>query len=319
MFLLIICLVMNLFANDESRAYEILSNVLGEKGPYRLELLSGGLSGSKIYKVDTADKTYAFRFWNKEWIEWYPQDLVGQWVGSEAGYGPKIYYSDEADCITVMDYCPHTTIERPFEALAELLRRIHQGPKLPYGIDKAADFQESLDELAKMNLSYIDLAAIGKVRDAILANRDSVVPCHRDLHPGNISYCGGQYWAFDYTWCGMDDPYFDLGTIALFHCKDRKEERELLSFYLGREAGTKELAKLSLFKQASKMFYGFEFLKLYPSKPGTKVPYPLTNRYLTFGVAGSLFGPNDYTEFALSLLHEVAQYATCGALQRIID
>lgn len=317
--IILLGITLGLFCNDESKAFEILETKLHDKGPYQIELLSGGLSGSKIYKVSSSLKTYAFRFWNKQWIDFYPQDLAGQLIGSEAGYGPKIYYSDEKDCITVMDYCPHS---RPSDdvrlnELGNLLKKIHNGPELPKGIDKAKDFEDSIDELSKLNLPYIDFSLIKKVKDAIYRHREMpFVPCHRDLHPGNISYAKDKFWAFDYTWCGMDDPYFDIATIALFNCVDEKKNRELLTVYLGREPTKRELAKLSLFKQASKMFYGLEFLRLYPSKPSTLPPHPLTNRYLTFGLAGSQFTPDDYTEFAVSFLNEIIEYDNGGELEK---
>lgn len=76
-------------SNDKS-VLEIIEKELNLVGPYKVSTLSKGLSGSEIIKVETPDQSYVVRFWNREWIDYFPQDLACQLIASEAGYGPAI-------------------------------------------------------------------------------------------------------------------------------------------------------------------------------------------------------------------------------------
>lgn len=301
-------------ASHETRAAELLDS-LEINGPFIIERLSGGLSGSEVIKVSTPHKAYVIRFWNMQWADYFTQDLACQLIASEAGYGPKVYYSDEVEGITVMEYhlpeiLPEIHIR--LKALVNLLKKIHKGPMVPKGIDRAVYFDLLIKENKESN--FVDLEALGIIKDAIFASLRpyaTYVPCHRDLHHGNLIYTHGCYFAIDYTWGGMDDPYADLANIAIFNCKNLEEEKLLLQLYLGYIPSLNQMARLSLMKQLAKIFYGLEFLE---SASSSKIKLPLapqalTKSYMNFGVHGSTIpNPSDFLNYAISLLSEVFSY-----------
>ena len=297
---------------SHEQALKIVQSVLKTNGPCTAELLSGGLSGSELIKVNTSDRAYVVRFWNKKWAEDFPQDLACQVVASDAGYGPRVFFTDEAAYVTVIEYFHPEVfpeIRTRLQALVDLLKRIHTGPPVPMGIDKPTYLDECIEEVEKLNLQLFDLDVIREIKEAVTtAARQNArcLPCHRDLHPGNLIYSQERFVAIDYTWGGMDDPYLDLATLAIFNCTTPEEEHLLLQLYLGHAPSPAEAARLSLMKLSAKLFYGLEFLKLAPTYRRTTTPKSYKN--IEFHSREPL-NPANFFEYASSLLGEVVDYS----------
>ena len=52
---------------------------------------------------------------------------------------------------------------------------------------------------------------------------------HNDVNPGNLLYDEGRLLLVDWDAAGLNDPYFDLATIALFHRMDDQTCLRLLT------------------------------------------------------------------------------------------
>ncbi len=303
-------------ASNETQALELLQNSIGVNGPFTMELLSGGCSGSEVIKVNTSDKSYVVRFWNMQWADYFQQDLACQLIASDAGYGPKVYFFNEVEYITIMEYhfqeaLPEIQIR--LQALVNLLKKIHAGPVVPTGIDRAVYLDLLIEELKETQ--FVDLEAIRIIKDTVFsATRPSAsyVACHRDLHHGNLIYTEDSFLAIDYTWGAMDDPYADLANIAIFNCKTEEEEKLLLQLYLGYTPSANEMARLSLMKLPAKIFYGLEFLEIANSSKmnGQIIPQTASKGYMDFGrYSGTTQSPTDFLTYAISLLGEVVDYS----------
>ena len=303
-----------MFAYNEIRVTELI-NSLQITGPFTIKQLSGGLSGSEIIKVSTPNRDYVVRFWNMQWADYFPQDLACQLVASDAGYGPKVYFRDAVEGITVMEYYfpePLPEIQIRLATLVSLLKKIHTGPSVPKGIDRSIYLDLLIEEIKESN--FVDLQAIKTIKNTVFAHTRPHalhVPCHRDLHHGNLIYTQGKYVAIDYTWGAMDDPYADLANIAIFNCSTIEEEKLLLQLYLGRPPSFKEVARLSLMKLPAKIFYGLEFLGIAStSKTNLSMTQEkLPTSYMDFGSDTNASHPNNFLNYAVSLLSEVIHYS----------
>lgn len=303
-------------ANNETQAQKIIQNCLNLKGPFLIEQLPGGFSGSKIVKVNDLHKAYVVRFWNMQWADYFPQDLACQLIGSDAGYGPKVYFSDAMAGITVMDYLlPETLpeIQIRFQRVVDLLKKIHSGPEVPKGVDRHVYLDLLIDETKASQ--FYDVAVIKKIKDTVFAAtrpQASCVPCHRDLHHGNLIYNQGKFFAIDYTWGAMDDPFADLANVAIFNCETLEEELLLLKLYLERDPTLEEVARLSLMKLPAKIFYGLEFLGIAAAKmmPSVSRVQSSSKHYINFGRhGGPAPSPSDLLGYAATLLGEVVDYS----------
>lgn len=308
---------MSAYLSKEAEAIHITQTALNTDGPFTAELLAGGLSGSALIKVNTSRQTFVVRFWNRQWATYFPQDFACQIIASDACYGPQLFFANEAACITVIEYIqpetpPEFQIRLP--ALVDLIKKIHMGPVLPKGLDRSKELDESIEEVRKLNPQFLDLAIIKTIKESVfsLTNHNALsVPCHRDLHPGNLIYNQRRFVAIDYTWSGMDDPYVDLATLAIFNCMNSEEEQLLLQLYLGHAPSPMEVARLSFMKLSAKIFYGLELLKLAPASAlSSTTPNVIPRSYLNFGRhGGTPLSPTDYFACAVSILNEVVDYS----------
>lgn len=308
---------MPFYENNDIQAITLLQEQLGATGPFTTKLLAGGLSGSKVIRVNTSEKAYVVRFWNLQWIDYFPQDLDCQLIASKAGYGPKVLFYDQNQAITVMEYhFPETLPEKKIklQALADLLNKIHSGPALPNGIDRSVYLDLLIEET--QGSDFYDSEVIRKIKNTVFSTtrRNAYcTPCHRDLHHGNLIYSENSFYSIDYTWGAMDDPFTDLASIAIFNCETEQDERLFLQLYFGRAPSSLEMARLSLMKLPIKIFYGLEFLGVgTASLPENKIRLKMTPKsYMDFGRHdGAIITPADFVNYAEALLQEVVDYSS---------
>lgn len=303
--------------HNDIQATKLLEEQLGAIGPFKTKLLAGGLSGSRVVRVDTPEKIYAVRFWNQQWIDYFPQDLECQLIASSAGYGPKVLFYDRNHAITVMEYyfpekLPEKTIK--LQALADLLNRIHSGPALPKGIDRSVYLDLLIEET--QGCGFYNAETIRNIKNAVFsATRPNAecVPCHRDLHHGNLLYSGSSFYSIDYTWGAMDDPFTDLANISIFNCETEQDDQLLLQLYFKRAPSALEMARLSLMKVPIKIFYGLEFLGVGAQNlPKGAIEYQVMPKsYLCFGRHdGTVISPADFLNYPEALLEEVIVYSS---------
>jgi hypothetical protein len=304
------------YENNDIQAIKLLQEQLDVKGPFTTKLLAGGLSGSRVVRVTTSEKTYVVRFWNKEWTEYFLQDLDCQLIASKAGYGPKVLFYDQNEAITVMEYhFPETLPDKKtkLQALSHLLNKIHSGPALPNGIDRSVYLDLLIEETKRFG--FYDSEAIRKIKNTVFSTTRPnayCVPCHRDLHHGNLIYSQSCFYSIDYTWGAMDDPFTDLANISLFNCETTQDDELLLQLYFGRAPSPFEMARLSLMKLPVKAFYGLEFLgfgsaSLTENKMGLQIT---PKSYMNFGRHDeAIISPADCLNYAGALLQEVIAYS----------
>lgn len=301
---------------NDIRAIKLLEEKLDATGPFTTKLLAGGLSGSKVVRVNTPERAYVIRFWNQQWIDYFPQDLDCQLIASKAGYGPQVFFYDQTEAITVMEYhFPELIPEKKIklQALTDLLNKIHSGPALPKGIDRSVYLDLLIEET--QGSGFYDSESIRKIKNTVFSTTRPIadsVPCHRDLHHGNLIYSKNSFYSIDYTWGAMDDPFTDLANISVFNCETEEDDQLLLRLYFRRAPTSLEVARLSLMKLPIKIFYGLEFLgagaaNFTENKNEHQV---IPQSYMNFGRHdGAASSPADFLNYAGALLQEVIAYS----------
>lgn len=280
---------MSTYESYKSKAFNILQNFLKVEGPFTAQQLAGGLSGSMLIKITTPSGSYVARFWNMQWKDYFAQDFACQLIASDEGYGPRIFFTDEAAGLTIMEYChPQalSDVSIQLQSLVDFVKKIHTGPAMPCGINKSRYLDELIAESIPIAPQFPHFELLKTAKEAAfvaMSHKARCVTCHRDLHPGNLIYTAGHFLAIDYTWGSMDDPYADLSTLAMFNCVTPMQERLLLQLYLGQEPSREDIARLSLMQLPTKMFYGLEFL--------------IRASYIDWDIETQLISPKSYTKF----------------------
>jgi thiamine kinase-like enzyme len=94
-----------------------------------------------------------------------------------------------------------------------------------------------------------------RIEAAMAEHSVDAVPCHNDLLPANLLFDGGRAWLLDFEYAGMNDPFFDLGNLAVNCAFDAPTERRLVERYLGGPSASGD-ARLALMKVMSELREG---------------------------------------------------------------
>ncbi len=108
--------------------------------------------------------------------------------------------------------------------------------------------------------------SLSTIHQALLPHLTTNIPCHSDLHGGNLIFLGNEFKAVDYEDAGQGDPYFDVATVASYFYSDSDHEKILIETYLGRQPSAAENAKFYLMKQVILLKWVFDWLKRVPAE-----------------------------------------------------
>jgi len=256
---------------DKNQVEKIIQKAFSTSEKFNIKEIEEGISGSRIFIASSNEKKYIVRFlFSKAKNEW-SNEIQCLNIASQEGYGPKIYFTDPTEGIIIMEYLENedlspTEYPTKYEALANLLKKIHFGPHFPKSVDIFEKIQKNI-ELArsrKNNIPLNKLETILNIIKAAISKHSLITPCHLDLGPTNIRYYNNEFKAIDLETAAQFESYYDVAGLAICYCPTTKDESHFLSFYLGRQPTPIEKAKLYLMKQIV-LLYGIECIRLFPA------------------------------------------------------
>jgi thiamine kinase-like enzyme len=142
-----------------------------------------------------------------------------------------------------------------YVALAHLLQKIHHGKAFKcrssrWDVFKRIDHDlQACKHKCGAAVPIIEVEQMVAVIRDVLSSYQEIVPCHNDLHAGNLIYFGNEFKAIDYGDAGPGEAYFDVATVAADCLEASGHETMLLATYLGREPSAVERSKLYLMEQ----------------------------------------------------------------------
>ncbi len=238
-----------------------------------IEPLTGGRSGATLLKLTVRGRHYVLRRVTAASTLGDPARELGcMSIAAELGVAPPVHFVDAATGVCIMDFIESTWLgpnlasgRVTLEALASLLRRLHDGPAFPRVISVADAVEASLAALAEQGetppLAGEFLERVADIRQA-LAPHVADASCHFDLNPSNILFDGTRLWLVDWGLASLGDPYQDLAGLGVFspHLAVRREG--LLAAYLGRAPDARERAHLELSRALALVLYAVVFRRL---------------------------------------------------------
>jgi len=259
---------------EQRRAEMLIEHILQPQNNFSLEPLTEGLSQhAELFLVQTDNTRYVLRILSKPEHE-ISHEITCLQIASKAGYGPRLFAADASQGYILMEYLPPEPItiqdrhsSQFYQALADALSKMHQGPAFPKARPIFEDIQNDLSRLQKKD-QYTDLAKrmISMISNIYTSlSKDAIsAPCHNDLNPNNLIWSGTSFSIIDYEDCCQDDPYFDLATLSTFFCFSQEHETILLNRYYGRPMTDREKAHLYLSKQAFFIAYATRLFLICP-------------------------------------------------------
>jgi len=206
-----------------------------------------GFSGAAVYRVDAGGQTFVLKITDQAApIDAWRRALRIQELAANASITPRIVHSDEEhraivtafvvdESFAAILYNPPTR-DAALDLAAATLKRLHRMP---------APDSEYRDPMKFLSTTLAPMATDAVVpsfaRDAIqrlLAEKPpssdrAMVLSHNDVNPTNLAYDGERVWLFDWDVAALNDPLYDLATLAMFFRMDDSACRRLLAAYDG--------------------------------------------------------------------------------------
>lgn len=269
-------------ASRLSAVEAVLKFVFRNETIAHMELLSGGLSGSIVYKIEVNAKSYVLKLdLQGDRRKSVPSEILNQ--TAEAGIAPHLYYYSEDDGISVSDFVHSQPIqaamtpEHIIDVLGKRIRLLHG---LPCGANRQ-DLLQTIDGLISVfqqsdilagAIIEEALAGYAKIREVYPWGDSHKVLSHNDLNPGNIICDGKTLWLIDWDAASLNDRFVDLAAIANFFVHTKEQELLLLRVYFEREPTAVETARFFLMRQVSRLIYGMLLAKVgHQAKPANHV------------------------------------------------
>lgn len=236
-----------------------------------LLLLTGGLSGSSVYKLVIGSGTYILKLTpvtNK--IKEYPSPVE---LSAAAGIAPKLYAYDRMHGISISAFVENVPVGDVFTSddllirLADLIKSIHAIPFEGPGVNIFETIDGLIYQFNESNMmtgpvfdecfrQYELLKSKYPIKDA-----DSAFS-HNDLNPGNILCDGKQLLIIDWDVATLNNRYVDLANSANFFVHTEDRERAFLKAYFGYEAANYEMACFYTMRQLCRIIYSMLMFNL---------------------------------------------------------
>ena len=208
--------------------------------------VSAGMSGAGVYRVDVQGRLFVLKV--------SPEgEASGAWVArmqllrvaADAGVAPNVVHWDESNRSVLSDFVTDRsfaalfteprTRDHALALLGKLLRRLHELSPPPGAA--RSDARAFLDGLwSGLQQGFALPSFVGKAVQRVLeepppAHDRALGLSHNDVNPTNLAYDGEQLFLLDWDTAGVNEPFHDLATIAVFLRMDDATCRRLIALH----------------------------------------------------------------------------------------
>lgn len=227
----------------------------------KIALLSGGLSGSAVYKITMGDCAYVLKL---DAPSEHNRPALVQ--ASEAGVAARLHYQEASSGITITDFIESLPIrtsltpEKLVSELAKTIRSIHAldchipGPDLRQTIAGMINgFQQTkilTGPVIEECFTHYEV-----IKKKYPWDDPDKVFSHNDINPGNLLCNGERLWVIDWGNAYVNDKYVDLATAANFFVQTEEQEQRFLHIYFNGVVDGYKSARFYIMRQISRIIY----------------------------------------------------------------
>ncbi len=236
-----------------------------------ISLLTGGLSGSSVYKILIDGRACILKLNPPLEANTPLSDTL--LLAARAGVAPQLYYHNPQQGIAISDFIdskPLRSVLKPEQLVADLakkIKNIHDIPAHTKGTDLFATVDalisgfKNSDKLSgpifEEGFQYYEA-----LKNLYPCTEDNKVFSHNDLNPNNILCDGENIWIIDWDAASVNDRYIDLANAANYFVHTDEQERNFLYNYFDRQASDHEMACLYAMRQVCRIVYSMLMLQL---------------------------------------------------------
>jgi aminoglycoside phosphotransferase (APT) family kinase protein len=125
-----------------------------------------------------------------------------------------------------------------------------------------------------------DLEPVFAATEATLAGDPRRVVSHNDVNPGNVVWDGTRAWLVDWEVAGLNHPFYDLATLAMFIQLDDPVAHALLAQQEGHPIDAAAGATFAALRRLAALLCGLTFLGMVPDLSLVPEPAPTLSAFL---------------------------------------
>ena len=218
----------------------------GKKVEY--EILSGGLSNNN-YTCVVEDKKYVLRIPGEGTDVFIDRsnELGAILATAKIGVSPDVLSIVKPEDAMVLPFVDGKVMnpqriaadDRIIVKIVDVLKSVHTEAvfdKTTYVFDMIRKYTKWARERKAFFPHDFDWMChvVDKIEKAMDRDKPELAACHNDVLSENfILDESGKMWLLDWEYCGMNDPFFDLGDFAVEHPLSRKQEALVTQIYCG--------------------------------------------------------------------------------------
>jgi len=209
-----------------------------------VEQLGGQTNSNFLISVDESKYVLRIAGAGTEVIINRKSDTANSRVASEIGVSTQVLFADESTGVMLREFVEGKTLESDdFQALSAIdkaataLQTVHEsGCKFQSRfniIQNLDDYEEMIRQAGgPIPLEYFEVASLSvPARDVMAGLKLPLAPCHNDLVAANFLDVGERFLVLDWEYSGMNDPMFDLASMAAEAFFTAEQNNRLLASY----------------------------------------------------------------------------------------
>lgn len=184
-------------------------------------------------------------------------------VAARAGVSAEVLYTNPESGVMVSHCIPDIVTMTPelfsirsgsVARAGKALRKLHSAEEqFEFRFELFSMIEEYLGILSTKDIElpagYHDIVQRAQPVKKVLAdNPVALAPCHCDPLCENFLDDGSVMWIVDWEYSGMNDPYWDLGDLAVEGNFNASQTHELVRAYCGKEPQQSEIARVTIYK-----------------------------------------------------------------------
>ena len=237
----------------------------GESAVTSIRRIQGGASGALTYCIDVGDKPYLLRLETHRSPLRNPHQYACMKTAADAGIAPPVRYADDAAGIAIIDFIDMLPLEdfpggavALAQALGELTTRLQNTVPFP----RLADFRVLVERMVSYLRRYFapglldaHIEGLELIKQSLRWDESEHRSSHNDPGPQNILFDGTRLCMIDWETAYRNDPLVDVAIIADNFARTPEPEAALLASWLGRTPDKAMVARLSLMRQLTRLYY----------------------------------------------------------------
>lgn len=250
-------------------ARQALADAFGAGRLQDLRPVVGGASGALTYRVEAGGRAYLLRLEPpRDAIRDPDRGYACMRIAAEAGVAPPVRHLDPGLRIAIMDFIearPLSAFPGGPGALAraqgELIARLQATEPFP----PLRDYPDLLEGM----LAYLKTcgryrpelfakheAGLAEIRGAYPWEPAAQVSSHNDPNPGNFIFDGARLWLVDWETAFRNDALADVAILVDNPAVTPDQAQLLAEAWLGRTPDEPLLARLTLMRLMTRLYYG---------------------------------------------------------------